>query len=92
MTIHIASLGAGLLVGVIYSLLGVRSPAPPVVALIGLLGILIGEQIVPVVRNLLKGESLNAAIGLADCSHHVLGQLPGRNARPDLSSRRPPLA
>jgi XapX domain-containing protein len=91
MTIYIASLGAGLLVGIVYSLLGVRSPAPPIVALIGLLGILIGEQLVPVMRNLIKGETLRAAIGLADCSHHVLGQLPGRNARPDLSSQRPPM-
>jgi XapX domain-containing protein len=92
MTIYITSLGAGLLVGVIYSLLNVRSPAPPVVALIGLLGILIGEQVIPVVRNLIRGESLRAAIGLADCSHHVLGQLPGRHARHDVSSQRTPLA
>jgi XapX domain-containing protein len=47
MKVHLLSLGAGLLVGVIYSLLNVRSPAPPVVALIGLLGILVGEQLVP---------------------------------------------
>ncbi len=91
MNTYVASLGAGLLVGIVYSLLGVRSPAPPVVALIGLLGILIGEQVVPVVRHLIKGESLRAAIGLADSSDHLLGQLPGRNARPDLSSQRPPL-
>ncbi len=31
MKIYLVSLGAGLLVGVIYSLLGVRSPAPPIV-------------------------------------------------------------
>ena len=36
------SLGAGLLVGVVYSLLGVRSPAPPAAALLGLLGRLPG--------------------------------------------------
>jgi len=83
---YIASLGAGLLVGIIYSLLGVRSPAPPVVAPIGLLGVLIGEQVVPVVRNVIKGESLRAAIGLADCSQHVLGQLPG--GMPEWTSRR----
>jgi XapX domain-containing protein len=41
------SIGAGLLVGIIYSLINVRSPAPPVVALVGLLGILVGEQIPP---------------------------------------------
>ena len=48
MKVYVLSLGAGLLVGVIYSLLNVRSPAPPLVALVGLLGILAGEQIVPV--------------------------------------------
>lgn len=78
MKLYLASLGAGLLVGIIYSLLNVRSPAPPVVALLGLFGILVGEQIVPVARHLMKGDSLRAAIGLADCSNHVLGQLPGR--------------
>jgi XapX domain-containing protein len=48
MRLYLLSLGAGLLVGVVYGLLGVRSPAPPVVALVGLLGILLGEQLVPV--------------------------------------------
>lgn len=47
MKLYLMSLGAGLLVGVVYGLLNVRSPAPPVIALVGLLGILIGEQIVP---------------------------------------------
>lgn len=78
MKLYLASLGAGLLVGVVYSLIQVRSPAPPVVALIGLLGILLGEQIVPVARHLLAGDSLRAAVGLADCRDHVLGQLPGK--------------
>jgi xanthosine utilization system XapX-like protein len=31
---YLLSLGAGLLVGVLYSLLGVRSPAPPAIALL----------------------------------------------------------
>ncbi len=48
MKIYVMALGAGLLVGVIYSLLNVRSPAPPVIALIGLIGILEGEQIVQI--------------------------------------------
>ena len=50
---YILSLGAGLLIGVIYSLMGVRSPAPPIVALIGLAGILAGEQIVPLAKRLI---------------------------------------
>ena len=44
---YLISLGVGLLVGIIYSVLHVRSPAPPVIALVGLLGMLAGEQIVP---------------------------------------------
>lgn len=78
MKLYLASLGAGLLVGIVYSLVHVRSPAPPVVALVGLFGILVGEQIVPVARHLLNGERIRAAIGRADCSGHILGQLPGR--------------
>jgi XapX domain-containing protein len=35
----------GLGVGVIYGLLRVKSPAPPIIALLGLLGIVLGEQI-----------------------------------------------
>jgi XapX domain-containing protein len=40
----------------IYALLDVRSPAPPVVALIGLLGILIGEQVPVLVKQVWRGE------------------------------------
>lgn len=47
---YLLSLGAGLLIGVIYSLMGVRSPAPPIIALIGLAGILAGEQIAPLAK------------------------------------------
>ena len=50
---YLLSLGAGLLVGIVYSLLNVRSPAPPVVGLVGLFGILIGEQIIPVAKHML---------------------------------------
>ena len=35
----------GLGVGVICGLLRVKSPAPPIIALVGLLGIVLGEQI-----------------------------------------------
>jgi XapX domain-containing protein len=44
MKLYLISFGAGVLVGVIYGLLSVRSPAPPVIALIGLAGMLLGEQ------------------------------------------------
>jgi XapX domain-containing protein len=52
-TMYLISLATGLLVGAVYGLLGVRSPAPPVVALVGLLGMLAGEQIVPVAKRLI---------------------------------------
>jgi len=35
----------GLGVGVLYALVRVKSPAPPIIALLGLLGMVIGEQL-----------------------------------------------
>lgn len=40
------SFAAGLLIGAIYAFLRVRSPAPPLVALAGLLGMVWGEQFI----------------------------------------------
>jgi XapX domain-containing protein len=40
---YFLSLFAGLGIGVIYGLISVRSPAPPIIALLGLLGMLAGE-------------------------------------------------
>ncbi|HWL81947.1 MAG TPA: DUF1427 family protein [Roseomonas sp.] len=88
MKLYLASLGAGLLVGGVYSLLGVRSPAPPVVALIGLLGILLGEQIVPVAKRLLAGHPLPVAVSGADCTQHLFGRLPGRGTAAQGSASR----
>lgn len=79
MKIYFASLLAGLLVGVLYSLLHVRSPAPPLIALIGLFGILVGEQLVPVTRHILSGDATAAAATRAQTVEHVFGELPGRN-------------
>lgn len=79
MQLYVVSLGAGLLVGVIYSLLDVRSPAPPMVALVGLLGILIGEQIVPVGKQLLAGKAFASACDKSHAVKHVFGHLPGRH-------------
>jgi XapX domain-containing protein len=57
MKLYLISFAAGLLVGGIYSAMGVRSPAPPIVALLGLLGMLFGAQVVPFARRLANGES-----------------------------------
>lgn len=76
---YLLSLAAGLLVGVIYSLVHVRSPAPPVIALVGLLGILLGEQLPPLVRQLWQPSSTEAkqASWIEDhVKPHCFGQLP----------------
>jgi XapX domain-containing protein len=54
--VYLISLGVGVLVGMIYAVLNVRSPAPPVVALIGLLGMLIGEQVPALVKQVWRRE------------------------------------
>lgn len=80
MKMYLISLGAGILVGVVYSLLNVRSPAPPIVALIGLAGILIGEQVIPVGKQLLSGTAFVTACDRCNAISHIFGQLPGRQA------------
>jgi XapX domain-containing protein len=47
---YLEALAVGVTVGVIYGMLKFRSPAPPLIALVGLLGMLIGEQLIGVAR------------------------------------------
>lgn len=68
---YLLSLAAGVLVGVIYALLRVKSPAPPAIALIGLLGMLIGEQLVPVAVKLFRREPVATFIR-QDCTREIL--------------------
>ncbi|MFF3946251.1 DUF1427 family protein [Streptomyces sp. NPDC001902] len=42
---YAASFGAGLVVGIMYGLLRVPSPAPPFICLVGLAGLLIGSSV-----------------------------------------------
>lgn len=77
MKIYLISLGAGILVGLIYSLLHVRSPAPPVVALVGLAGILLGEQVIPLAQHMVAGSRFASAWREAQCGEHLFGALPG---------------
>jgi XapX domain-containing protein len=60
---YLASVILGVAVGVAYGLVKVRSPAPPAIALLGLLGMLVGEQAVTLVRSHVFKDSvqLNAA-------------------------------
>ncbi len=86
MRIYLLSLGAGLLVGVIYSILGVRSPAPPLVALLGLAGILLGEQAWPMVRGMAAPAEL-ARFVKHDRDRHGAGALPDHTAAQDDAGR-----
>ncbi|MFO1150385.1 MAG: XapX domain-containing protein [Alsobacter sp.] len=92
MRLYLVSLAAGLLVGMVYALLQVRSPAPPVVALVGLLGILVGEQVPPFVKALWTRDP--AAFGwMSHIRPHVFGSLPrgGDPLRADGGSSPPGL-
>lgn len=51
MKMYLLSLTVGLLVGVLYYVLNVKSPAPPLVALVGLLGMVVGEQLLPFIKS-----------------------------------------
>ena len=71
------SLAVGVLVGVIYSLVNVRSPAPPIIALVGLFGILAGEQAPAVARAVWRREPI-VMTWLTQIHPHVFGHLPMR--------------
>jgi XapX domain-containing protein len=85
MKVYLVALGAGILVGIIYGLLNVRSPAPPVVALVGLLGMLIGEQVIPAAKRLLHGEAIHWGWIKSECVPHLFGQMPKACARTKIS-------
>jgi XapX domain-containing protein len=82
---YLISLAAGLLVGVIYALLKVRSPAPPAIALVGLLGILLGEQVVPLIKSYFVSRA-EARMMRLSCTKHVLGRMPANSEAAERAS------
>jgi XapX domain-containing protein len=50
MTGYLVSLLMGLGVGVAFGLVNVRSPAPPMIALVGLFGMVLGQQAVDMAK------------------------------------------
>jgi len=81
---YLISLLMGALAGVLYHALQIQSPAPPIIALLGLLGMLIGEQVVPVVRRKIAGEPLTASWFRHECVPRITGAPPA----PDKQSER----
>lgn len=73
MKLYVISMAAGILVGIIYALIQVRSPAPPAIALIGLLGMLIGEQVVPPIKRMLAGEPVTVSWFHKECTPKITG-------------------
>lgn len=70
---YLMSIGAGVLVGIIYALINVRSPAPPAIALLGLLGMLVGEQMVPIAKRIIAGEPLSISWFKSECAPKITG-------------------
>ncbi|WP_343641351.1 XapX domain-containing protein [Roseateles sp.] len=77
MNAYVLSAAVGLLVGVIYGVLNVRSPAPPVIALVGLLGILAGEQIPGLVRQWMHRDTAQVSWIEQKVRPHMFGRMPG---------------
>ncbi|KAA1014322.1 DUF1427 family protein [Paraburkholderia panacisoli] len=59
---YVISLGVGFAVGLLYWLLKVQSPAPPLIALAGLLGMVLGEHAIPVVKAQLFAQTSTVQI------------------------------
>ena len=75
----LVSFVVGLLVGVVYGAIRVKSPAPPIIALLGLLGMVLGEQ----AGGWLLTKNIQAT-NLA--SVHILGERKDQQQRPKLQS------
>jgi len=71
------SFAVGLLVGVLYGVIRVKSPAPPIVALLGLLGMVLGEQMGGWI--LAKKVSVAQAASVCLVSKHWDGQAGSRS-------------
>ncbi|MGD0674383.1 MAG: DUF1427 family protein [Polyangiaceae bacterium] len=83
MKAYVLSLCVGVLVGAIYGLLGVRSPAPPVIALLGLLGMLLGEQGVAITRRVFSGQTVTFSWISKQCGPPILGTVEPHRASDD---------
>jgi XapX domain-containing protein len=71
---YIISLGVGFGIGLLYWLLKVQSPAPPLIALAGLLGMVLGEHAIPVVKAQFFAQT--ATVQVADSQQSTAAQKP----------------
>ena len=73
---YIISLTVGLLAGVIYALINVNSPAPPVIVLVGLFGMLVGEQLIPLGTRLFRRQPVTLKWFRHECVPKISGTPP----------------
>jgi XapX domain-containing protein len=66
------SLIAGLIVALGYGLCGIRSPAPPAIALLGLLGMLAGERAAVLAVRHLGGEAAHVQAAVPSSEDRTL--------------------
>jgi XapX domain-containing protein len=82
------SFGVGLFFGFLYGLIRVKSPAPPIVALLGLLGMVIGEQF----GNSVITKKLNPAHAVSICLAGKCWSMPPNAEHPagnDVTNTKP---
>ena len=69
-------LTGGLLAGVIYALVNVNSPAPPTIARVGLFGMLVGGQVIPLAKRLLRRQPVTLKWFRHECVPKISGTPP----------------
>ncbi len=69
------SLSVGILAGLVYAVIDVNSPAPPIIALVGLLGMQVGEHAIPLIKKIIKREPVNFHWFRHEY-HHKIGDTP----------------
>ena len=84
MKVLLLSFVVGIGVGALYGLIRVKSPAPPIVALLGLLGMVLGEQLGGWI--LAKKVSITQAASVCLVAKHWDGQA---GSRPAMQGRLP---
>jgi XapX domain-containing protein len=88
MNTYVVSLLAGMLAGALYALIGARSPAPPVIALLGLLGMLLGEQGITIAKRAIQGHAITGAWFVSECVPKITGASPVEHPAPADDARK----
>ena len=81
----LTSFAAGMFAGLLYGVIKVKSPAPPIIALVGLLGMVMGEQI----GGWIHTRNANVAHAAAACFSGKHWDTPVKVAEPDSVLPRP---